>query len=151
MKQILCKSLKTLSLLMLLVLFLIPQNHEAQNRKKKKNDTNSENVQKSAAKDKEKTINELVKSSREIDGLFKIYQDTIKGTIQMLVSKDQIGKEYIHDRNFGKAKEDWVKAKEAAEKAAIEKAIADKAAAEKLAAEKALNQKLESEKNDKKV
>lgn len=62
-----------------------------------------------------------------------------------------IGKEYIHDRNFGKAKEDWVKAKEAAEKAAIEKAIADKAAAEKLAAEKALNQKLESEKNDKKV
>ena len=72
MKQILCKSLKTLSLLMLLVLFLIPQNHEAQNRKKKKKDANSESVQKPPAKDKEKTIKELVKSSKEIDGLFKI-------------------------------------------------------------------------------
>ena len=101
MKQTLFKSLKTLSLLMLLVLFLIPQNHEAQNRKKKKKDDNSESVQKSAAKDKEKSIKELVKSSREIDGLFKIYQDTIKGTIQMLVSKDQIGKEFIYFSQIG--------------------------------------------------
>ncbi|HEY5687743.1 MAG TPA: zinc-dependent metalloprotease [Yeosuana sp.] len=93
--------MKTLSLFMLLVLFLIPQSHEAQNRRNKKKDNNSENVQKPAAKDKEKTIQELVKSSKEIDGLFKIYQDTIKGTIQMLISKDQIGKEFIYFSQIG--------------------------------------------------
>lgn len=101
MKQIHCKSLKTLSFLMLIVLFLIPQNHEAQNRKKKKKDASTESVQKPPAKDKEKTIEDLVKSSKEIDGLFKIYQDTLKGTIQMLVSKEQIGKEYIYFSQIG--------------------------------------------------
>ena len=101
MKQIQFKSLKTLSLCMLVVLFLIPQNHEAQNRRNKKKDNNSESVQKPAAEDKEKTIQELVKSSEEFDGLFKIYQDTLKGTIQMLISKDQIDKEFIYFSQIG--------------------------------------------------
>lgn len=47
------------------------------------------------------------------------------------------GEKYVTNRDFGKAKEDWIKAKEAADKAAAEKAAADKAAKEKAEAEKA--------------
>ena len=47
-------------------------------------------------KKKEKTIAELVKKSRKIDGLFALYQDKTNGSLQMVISKDQIGKEYIY-------------------------------------------------------
>ena len=47
-------------------------------------------------KKKEKTISELTKSSKKIDGLFTIYQDTISGKLKMTVSNDQFDKEFIH-------------------------------------------------------
>jgi len=75
----------------------IPQNIEAQNKKKKKKKNQIETqVTPTAKKNKEKTIADLVKSSKEIDGLFKVYQDTITGTLQMIITEDQINKEYIH-------------------------------------------------------
>lgn len=43
-----------------------------------------------------KTIAELTKSSAKHAGLFTIYQDTVTGALQMVVKKDQIGKEYIY-------------------------------------------------------
>lgn len=67
----------------------------AQNKKKKKNqiETQAKPVSK---KTKEKTIKDLVKSSKEIDGLFKVYQDTITGSLQMVISEDQLNKEFIY-------------------------------------------------------
>lgn len=41
-------------------------------------------------------ITDKVKSSKKIDGLFTIYQDTATGSIQMYVKKDQLGKEFIY-------------------------------------------------------
>jgi len=43
-----------------------------------------------------KTIAELTKSSTKFAGLFTIYQDTVTGALQMVVRKDQVGKEYIY-------------------------------------------------------
>ena len=79
----------------LMMAFLAPQNIEAQ-RKKKKKKGKTEMPAKPKPKKKDKTIKELTKSSKEIDGLFKIYQDTITGATQMLIKEDQIGKEFIH-------------------------------------------------------
>ncbi len=91
------KNMKFLCIVFTLIFFLPLQNIEAQNRKKKKDKENTTEVAaKTDSKDKEKSIADLVKSSKEIDGLFKIYQDTIKGSIQMLISEDQIGKEFIY-------------------------------------------------------
>lgn len=43
-----------------------------------------------------KSIAELTKSSKKFEGLFTIYQDTVTGALQMLVKKDQVGKEFIY-------------------------------------------------------
>ena len=43
-----------------------------------------------------KSVAELMKSSTKYPGLFTIYQDTATGALQMVVRKDQIGKEYIY-------------------------------------------------------
>ncbi len=89
------KVVKLLSLALLLTAFLAPQNMEAQRKKKnKKGDT--EAAKTAPKKDKEKTIADLTKSSKKIEGLFTMYQDTITGSLQMLISEDQIDKEFIH-------------------------------------------------------
>ncbi|MGE5108196.1 MAG: zinc-dependent metalloprotease [Sphingobacteriales bacterium] len=41
-------------------------------------------------------IADKVKSSRKIDGLFTIYQDTATGSVQVYVKKNQLGKEFIY-------------------------------------------------------
>jgi hypothetical protein len=55
---------------------------------------------KQAASEKEngdiKTIAEATKSSRKIDGLFTVYQDTATGSIQLAVTEAQLGKEFIY-------------------------------------------------------
>ena len=42
------------------------------------------------------SINDKIKSSRKNEGLFTIYQDTVNGSMQLYVNKDQLGKEYIY-------------------------------------------------------
>ena len=90
------KAIKFISLALVLSAFLIPQNMEAQRKKKKKKGETTEIAPKPPKKDIEKTITDLVKSSKEIDGLFKMYQDTITGSLQMVISENQIDKEFIH-------------------------------------------------------
>ena len=43
-----------------------------------------------------KSIADLTKSSTKFPGLFTIYQDTSTGALQMVVRKDQVGKEFIY-------------------------------------------------------
>ncbi|MBU2930230.1 zinc-dependent metalloprotease [Winogradskyella psychrotolerans] len=71
--------------------FMIPQNIEAQ-RKKKKNKTEMP----AATPKKEKSIKELTKSSKKIEGLFTMYRDTITGALQMVICEDHLDKEFIH-------------------------------------------------------
>jgi hypothetical protein len=41
-------------------------------------------------------ITDKVKSSKRSDGLFRIYQDTATGTVQLYIRKDQLGQEFIY-------------------------------------------------------
>lgn len=43
-----------------------------------------------------KTISAATRTSRKVDGLFSLYQDTANGSLHMLVKKDQLGKEFIY-------------------------------------------------------
>ncbi|HKG06476.1 MAG TPA: DUF5117 domain-containing protein, partial [Pedobacter sp.] len=42
------------------------------------------------------TLEDKIKSSKKIDGLFRLYKDTVTGSLQMYISKDQLGKNYIY-------------------------------------------------------
>ena len=45
---------------------------------------------------KDATLAEKVKTSRKSAGLFTVYQDTVTGSVQLYIRKDQIGKEVIY-------------------------------------------------------
>ena len=45
---------------------------------------------------KEKTIAELTKGSKKMEGLFTLYQDSISGAIKMAIHKNQLNKDYIY-------------------------------------------------------
>ncbi len=91
-----CTKITNFTCLIFLVTFCFsPLQMEAQNKKsKKKNKT--EAAVPAPQKDKSKTIAELTKSSKKIDGLFTMYQDTITGSLQMQISEDQLNNEYIY-------------------------------------------------------
>ena len=79
---------------------------EAQAKEEKK-----EKEEKEEKEEKKKTISDITKACKKIDGLFPIYQDTTNGNIFMAIRKDQLDKEFIHffhaedgGLNFG-----WVK------------------------------------------
>jgi hypothetical protein len=87
--------LKQIFLAILLCAFIMPQQAEAQ-RKKKKGKKDKTEAPAPPKKSKEKSIKDLVKKSKKIEGLFTVYQDTVNGSIQMIITEDQIGKEFIH-------------------------------------------------------
>ena len=68
-----------------ITLFLISVTFFAQEKNEEKKDDN-----------KSKSISELTKSCKKIDGLFTIYQDTINGKIKMAISESQLEEEFIH-------------------------------------------------------
>ena len=70
---------------LLVTLFLISVTLFAQEKKDEKKDD-----------DESKSISELTKSCKKIDGLFTIYQDTINGKIKMAISESQLEEEFIH-------------------------------------------------------
>ena len=95
------QSLKRVSVLtsLFLSLFVIGvQDANAQlfKKKKKKAKTEATAKPKPRPKPKGKTIESLTKSSKKIEGLFTIYQDTITGAVKMLVKDDQLNKDYIY-------------------------------------------------------
>ena len=59
-------------------------------------ETNDTAAVKEDSTDTKKTISELTQSSRKIEGLFTFFQDTVSGSVQMLIDKNQLNKEYIH-------------------------------------------------------
>ncbi|WP_346882453.1 zinc-dependent metalloprotease [uncultured Algibacter sp.] len=85
---------KFICLVFTVLLLSLPQDMQGQNKKRKKNkDKDKTEI---PTPKKEKTIEQLTKNSSKKEGLFTIYQDTITGSLRMLISKDQIGKEYIY-------------------------------------------------------
>lgn len=91
------KSKRSIICLLLLSLFLFQnQTINAQSRKKKKEAAAAALLAEKAKKGDKKTIEELVKQSKKIEGLFTIYQDTVTGSIQLLVKENQLNKDYIY-------------------------------------------------------
>ena len=95
MKMTSKRAMKYFAMATLMCAFIIPQNTFAQRKKKRKKD-NTEASAPKPPKKKEKSIKDLTKSSKKIEGLFTIYEDTITGALHMIVKEDQIGKEYIY-------------------------------------------------------
>ena len=64
----------------------------------KKSSKKSKSKVEAPKKDKDaiKKISEVTKKSKKIEGLFDLYQDTVNGSIKMVIKEDQIGKEYIY-------------------------------------------------------
>lgn len=79
--------MKKIKLFLVLSLFtlntVIAQNNDTKITDKKKDE-------------KSKTLEDFIKSSKKIEGLFDIYQDTITGQVQMLIREDQLNKDYIY-------------------------------------------------------
>ena len=89
--------MKNIQRVLIVFLVLATTNTFAFQKKKRKNRKNkTEQAAPKKKEDKKKTIEELVKTSKKIEGLFTVYQDTINGSIQMLVSKEQLKKEFIY-------------------------------------------------------
>ena len=58
----------------------------------------AQDKKKEAKEDKkeEKTIASLTKSSRAIEGLFTIYQDTLTGKVKLMIKEDQLNQDFIY-------------------------------------------------------
>ena len=87
---------KNLSSFILILAIIGIQDTKAQFWKKKKNPKIELTAKKKNPKKKSKTIQELTKSSKKIEGLFTIFQDTITGTTKLLVKKEQLDKDFIY-------------------------------------------------------
>ena len=84
---------KPISLALVALFFLTSSNAFAQkNKKNKKGKTTAVKKDKDALK----SIKEVTKKSKKIAGLFTIYQDTTTGSIKMVITKEQLGNEYIY-------------------------------------------------------
>lgn len=87
---------KQLALTVMLCAFLVPQQMDAQSKKKKAKEAEAAAAAAAAKKSKDKSIEDLVKQSKKIEGLFTVYQDTVNGSLQMVITEEQLEKEFIH-------------------------------------------------------
>jgi len=94
MKKVYSGNFKVLCTLFLTLTILGVQDANAQFWKKKKKEVTT--TKKTPKKKKEKSIKDLTKSSKKIEGLFTIYQDTITGSVKLLVKEDQLNKDFIY-------------------------------------------------------
>ena len=93
MKTVHSRKFRILCLSFLTLAFLGVQDVNAQFWKKKKK---AVIAKKTSPKEKEKSIKDLTKSSKKIEGLFTIYQDTVTGAVKLLVKKEQLNKDFIY-------------------------------------------------------
>ena len=94
MKTLHTRRLRILCSLFLVFSFLGIQSTNAQIWKRKKKEEKKEAPKpKPKPKKKEKTIKDLTKSSKKIEGLFTIYQDTVTGVVKLLIKENQLNKE----------------------------------------------------------
>ncbi len=91
------RTLRVLWSLFLMLAIVGVQDAEAQRRKrKKKGKTEMATKPKPKPKKPKKSIATMTKKSKKMEGLFTIYQDTVTGAVKMLITKDQLDKDYIY-------------------------------------------------------
>ena len=97
MKTLNLSKLKIVCSLFLTLAVLGVNDATAQRKKrKKKNDKTASTAKKPDEKKKTKTIADLTKSSKKIEGLFTIYRDTITGSVKLLIKKEQLNTDFIY-------------------------------------------------------
>ena len=96
MKTINSSKFRILFSLFLALSIIGVQDANAQFWKKKKKEVKKTATKKTPPKKKGKSIKSLTKSSKKIEGLFTIYQDTVSGSIKLLVKKEQLNKDFIY-------------------------------------------------------
>ena len=98
MKKAQSKRIKLLYIFFLNFTISGVQDINAQRKSKKKNKKGKQEITtpKPKPKPKSKTIADLTKSSKKIEGLFTIYQDTITGAVKLLINEEQLNKDYIY-------------------------------------------------------
>ena len=97
MKTIYSSKFRIICSLFLTLAVLGVQDTNAQFWKKKKKEVKKAvPTKKTPPKKKGKSIKDLTKSSKKIEGLFTIYQDTVTGSIKLLVKKEQLNKDFIY-------------------------------------------------------
>ena len=72
------------------------QDEAASKETAKADKKDGDKADKKKKKKKEKTIKDLVKDHKEMDGLFKLYRNEKTGKMMMEISEDQIGKDFIY-------------------------------------------------------
>jgi predicted Zn-dependent protease len=86
-----------LSLVVLLGSCASQAQDNSQRKKKNKKETTAAVADSAKSKKPAKaSIADKVKTTKKTEGLFTIYQDTITGSIQLYIKKDQLGKEFIY-------------------------------------------------------
>ena len=97
MKTVSSRSLRFLLSFVLMLAVVGVQDADAQRKKKKKKKGKTEQIApKPKPKKKGKTIADLTKSSKKMEGLFTIFQDTVTGAVKLLVKEDQLNKDFIY-------------------------------------------------------
>lgn len=76
---------------MFMCMFSFAQNNPANNQAAK-----ADTTKKTPPTPPKPSVADKVKSSKKVDGLFTLYQDTATGSVQLYVKKNQLGKEYIY-------------------------------------------------------
>ena len=95
------KSIKyfLLTAVIFLVAVSMPNQEAFAQKKKKKADTTAEAAPEK--KPEKKKLEEVVKGHQKFEGLFTFYQDTTSGELKMLISKEQLGNEYLYFSQVG--------------------------------------------------
>lgn len=97
MKTMNSRNLRILWSFVLMLAIVGVHDAEAQRKKRKKKKGKTEQTTpKPKPKSKKKSIASLTKSSKKMEGLFTIFQDTITGDVKLLVKDDQLDKDFIY-------------------------------------------------------
>jgi hypothetical protein len=88
-------------MLFVMLSIIFHQDVLAQKKRKKSKDPVVTSAPAEEKKPEKKKIEDLVKGHKQFDGLFTFYQDTTSGELKMLISKDQLEKEFIYFSQVG--------------------------------------------------
>ncbi len=86
-----------LSIFLALAIFSVNDiNAQRKKRKKNKKGADKTEMPKKKKEKPKKTIAQLTKKSAKMEGLFTIFQDSLTGSVKLLVKKEQLNKDYIY-------------------------------------------------------
>ena len=96
MKTVNSRSLRFLLSFVLMLAVVGIQDADAQRKKKKKKKGKTEQVAPKPKPKPKKSVATLTKSSKKMEGLFTIFQDTVTGDVKLLIKEDQLNQDFIY-------------------------------------------------------